>query len=307
MENWVDIRDAAIALNVSPDTLRKRIKRGDMEGRKVPCHNGFKWQVKLDDPGNADDNDSFADFESSRTNPPDPHDHLSSGNEPASDSRRAFSGQVVQVESTLPGKSEQLYEQIISEKDKRLSEQLHHTSILEQLLSDFQGRIRLLESDNREISQQILQLPAPPEEVGKRLQEKESQLVQLKEEVEKKETVVQTLARQLKQERDESQKLQLEIEELRREIEKFKSENAEKDKEIDQLQQQFDRLEVEQSYERQKTDDLRQERKRLEKALSEIWKEKDHLAEVLSRRNRELEKTQKELEEIKRPWWQKYF
>ena len=327
MENWVDIKEAARILGLSGDTIRKRIKRGEMTGQKIPCHNGFKWQVKIDNGHNNSDKPKStavkADTETQINTPSDTEprrDEASVETVTAENpgipcappdenpgDRRIFSGQVVQVEGTFPGKSELLYEQIITEKDRRLEDQLHHTSILEQLLSDFQGRIHVLETDNRDMNQQIRQLPAPPIEIGKRLEIAENQITSMEEDLAKKESLTQTLARQLKQERENTRLTRQEVEEQHQATSLLKEELHRKDGEVDELQQKLDRLEVEQSYERQKTDDLKMEKKRLEKALSDIWKEKDHLSETLEKRNREMERIEQEIRILKQPWWKKVF
>ena len=40
---WVSIRETAAALGVSPDTVRRRIRAGQLEARKA----GGRWQVKV--------------------------------------------------------------------------------------------------------------------------------------------------------------------------------------------------------------------------------------------------------------------
>ena len=46
---WVSIRETAAALGVSPDTVRRRIRAGQLEARKA---NG-RWQVKVPDAAAA--------------------------------------------------------------------------------------------------------------------------------------------------------------------------------------------------------------------------------------------------------------
>jgi len=43
----VPIRDAAARLGVSPDTIRRRIKAGDLTGERVPTPQGHRWVVAL--------------------------------------------------------------------------------------------------------------------------------------------------------------------------------------------------------------------------------------------------------------------
>ena len=46
---WVSIRETAAALGVSPDTVRRRIRAGQLEARKA----GGRWQVKVPDAAAA--------------------------------------------------------------------------------------------------------------------------------------------------------------------------------------------------------------------------------------------------------------
>src|SRR3954454_2764180 len=46
-ENWVALTDAGKLLGVSVDTIRRRLRQGQLESRKVPTRHGPAWQVKL--------------------------------------------------------------------------------------------------------------------------------------------------------------------------------------------------------------------------------------------------------------------
>jgi hypothetical protein len=44
---WVSLSEAAELLECSVDTVRRRLKRGDLEGRKLHAQSGYRWQVRL--------------------------------------------------------------------------------------------------------------------------------------------------------------------------------------------------------------------------------------------------------------------
>src|SRR5215212_11708779 len=46
-EQWVSLRDAAEALGVSTDTVRRRLKRGDLPGEQRSTPHGPSWFVLL--------------------------------------------------------------------------------------------------------------------------------------------------------------------------------------------------------------------------------------------------------------------
>ena len=45
---WVPIREAAMMLGVSPDTIKRRIKGGEIPARKEPRPQGYVWLVQLE-------------------------------------------------------------------------------------------------------------------------------------------------------------------------------------------------------------------------------------------------------------------
>ena len=45
----VTIAEAASILGVSDDTIRRRLKRGELEGRQVPTQHGPAWRIRLSD------------------------------------------------------------------------------------------------------------------------------------------------------------------------------------------------------------------------------------------------------------------
>lgn len=44
---WVSISQAAQRLGVSPDTVRRRLKRGDLQGKQERTAQGFVWQIEV--------------------------------------------------------------------------------------------------------------------------------------------------------------------------------------------------------------------------------------------------------------------
>jgi hypothetical protein len=47
--DWLPLAEAARRIGVSLDTLRRRMKRGEVRARKVPTRHGPAWQVRTDD------------------------------------------------------------------------------------------------------------------------------------------------------------------------------------------------------------------------------------------------------------------
>ncbi len=45
---WVTLRDAAALLNVSTDTVKRRMQRGELEQRRETIPQGFRWLVRVD-------------------------------------------------------------------------------------------------------------------------------------------------------------------------------------------------------------------------------------------------------------------
>jgi hypothetical protein len=54
---WVTIDDAAKAAGVSYDTVRRRLKRGEIEGRREATPQGFRWLVRAQEtePARSED------------------------------------------------------------------------------------------------------------------------------------------------------------------------------------------------------------------------------------------------------------
>lgn len=46
-EERLSIRDAAERLGVSPDTIRRRMKKGELVGEKEPTPQGYEWRIIL--------------------------------------------------------------------------------------------------------------------------------------------------------------------------------------------------------------------------------------------------------------------
>jgi len=44
----ITVVEAALTLGISADAVRKRIKRGELSGEKIPRAQGFTWRVHLD-------------------------------------------------------------------------------------------------------------------------------------------------------------------------------------------------------------------------------------------------------------------
>jgi hypothetical protein len=53
VDGWLPLTAAAGRLGVSVDTVRRRIKSGEIEGRQVRRPQGFRWQVRLGAKGHA--------------------------------------------------------------------------------------------------------------------------------------------------------------------------------------------------------------------------------------------------------------
>jgi hypothetical protein len=47
---WVALRDAAALLNVSVDTVKRRMQRGALPRRRETIPQGFRWLVRIDPP-----------------------------------------------------------------------------------------------------------------------------------------------------------------------------------------------------------------------------------------------------------------
>ena len=47
MTEWVSITQAAERIGVSPDTIRRRLKRGELKGRQERTAQGFVWQIEV--------------------------------------------------------------------------------------------------------------------------------------------------------------------------------------------------------------------------------------------------------------------
>jgi hypothetical protein len=50
---WVPVRDAADRLNVSEDTIRRRLKASALKSRKESTPSGFRWLVEVPDDASA--------------------------------------------------------------------------------------------------------------------------------------------------------------------------------------------------------------------------------------------------------------
>jgi hypothetical protein len=49
MAGWVTVREASEVLGVSQDTIKRRLKNGELVGRREKIPNGFKWYVQVQD------------------------------------------------------------------------------------------------------------------------------------------------------------------------------------------------------------------------------------------------------------------
>jgi len=52
---WVPKEEAAIRLGVSTDTVERKLKRGELNGRKEPRPRGWRWLVEVPDVASAED------------------------------------------------------------------------------------------------------------------------------------------------------------------------------------------------------------------------------------------------------------
>lgn len=144
-KNWSDLRDVSNITGLSIDALRKRIKLGKCEGRKVRTVRGYKWQINIDNIDLSEEVDTGLIKQNSQK-------ILSS--ERHSD-----------INSDLI--SEILKEELITAKDR-------HISDLQNVLTIFQQRITVLESDRAILENRLKLLPAPPEVISEKIRELES-------------------------------------------------------------------------------------------------------------------------------------
>ena len=89
---WVSIRETAAALGVSPDTVRRRIRAGQLEARKA----GGRWQVEMPDAAVA--------------SPPEPERDATALARQAADlqaENRMLRGQLATMHATLDHEREQ--------------------------------------------------------------------------------------------------------------------------------------------------------------------------------------------------------
>src|SRR5215204_7388230 len=45
---WIPLQEAAERLNINIDTVRRRLKKGELQGRQQPTLRGYRWEVYLD-------------------------------------------------------------------------------------------------------------------------------------------------------------------------------------------------------------------------------------------------------------------
>ncbi len=45
---WVALKDAAVLLDISVDTVKRRMHRGELESRRETIPQGFRWLVRVD-------------------------------------------------------------------------------------------------------------------------------------------------------------------------------------------------------------------------------------------------------------------
>jgi len=46
----LNIADASLALGISQDLIRRRLRSGKIPGERIPCAGGFRWLVEIDAP-----------------------------------------------------------------------------------------------------------------------------------------------------------------------------------------------------------------------------------------------------------------
>jgi len=52
----VSMAEAAERLNVSIDTIRRRLHKGELKGTREPTAQGYRWKIDLADPGSDPSN-----------------------------------------------------------------------------------------------------------------------------------------------------------------------------------------------------------------------------------------------------------
>jgi hypothetical protein len=150
---WLTLQEASKITGLNTFTIRKRIKSGKLDGKKVNLKNKEVWYVSL---GNGAD---LTKIDGERLN-------AKVRDEPSSE--RVHD----ELINELGKKSSSYQGSLIQEKDERITELVHHNRILERLLGDFQARMMNIESDKVELENKLKLLPAPPEMVANELQQK---------------------------------------------------------------------------------------------------------------------------------------
>lgn len=156
MTNWLDLSEASNHLGLSVDAIRKKIKQGRIQGRKVEFRNSYKYQVLLD------------------SIPLEPHRLKDS------QGRNSMVDFYVEKEG---GKVEFFYPDIIETHKKQVEEQGRIISTLSDLLTNFQQRIISLEHDRTTLENKLKMLPAPPEEIIPIIKDKEENIVKIQAEL----------------------------------------------------------------------------------------------------------------------------
>lgn len=145
------LKEASEFTGLSVQAIRMRLKRGKLEGVLSPHKHGSTWLIKQD---------SIRDLRGLE---------LTTLN-PVSTSHVILSQENPSQELTVSENA------LLKEKDEHLTTLKSQLKVYEKLLTDFQARINIIESDKCHLEYQLKRLPAPVETVSARLEELEQTL-----------------------------------------------------------------------------------------------------------------------------------
>lgn len=158
MNNWLTLKEASKISGKSVPALRQAVKRGNIEGKKISGLTGNKWVIN---PDSLEDN--YGIKKPQAKHKPEQGEQLTEQEQPEQT--------VAVIEKTA-----QLYERLIDEKERLHQEQGRHIETLNVILGDFQGRIKNLEAENKDLDGLIKLLPAPPEEMTHQISDLENKV-----------------------------------------------------------------------------------------------------------------------------------
>lgn|GEM_PF-1665031 len=149
-ERWLTLQEASEITGLNIPALRQGIKRGKYSGKQLQSRNGYKWLISFDSLGLSNQSDG---------------DRLKINN------RQKSLG-----EQRLGEHTDGMAQILINQQGERIGEQSRHIATLENLLTVFQNRLSVVESEKDEIEGRMRLLPAPPEVVASELEEKTAAL-----------------------------------------------------------------------------------------------------------------------------------